>query len=78
MLEEYTELTSANIIKLWKKKGKPEVPLDPGAKIGNLETYLEQGIVNVDHLGALGEVIKEWKKEQGKGTVTKKRKRKGG
>ncbi len=46
--------------------------------LGNLETYLEHGIVNVDHLGALGEVIKGWKKEQGKGTVTKKRKRKGG
>ncbi len=62
MLEEYVELTFANIIKLWKKRGKPEVPLGPGVKIGNLETYLEQGIMDVDQLGALGEIVKEWKK----------------
>jgi len=63
MLEEYVELTSANIIKLWEKKGKPEVPLGPGVKIGNLETYLGQGIVDIDQLGALGEMVKEWKKK---------------
>jgi len=62
MLEEYADLTSANIIKLWKKRGKPGISLGPGVKIGNLETYLEQGIVDIDHLGALGEVVKEWKK----------------
>jgi len=62
MLEEYVDLTSANIIKLWKKRGKPEVPLGPGVKIGNLETYLEQEVVDIDHLGALGELVKEWKK----------------
>ncbi|MBA7676637.1 hypothetical protein ES703_84881 [subsurface metagenome] len=62
MLEEYVELTPAKIIKLWKKKGSPEVPLGTGVKIGNLETYLEQGIVDVDQLGALGELVKEWKK----------------
>ncbi|MBA7594938.1 hypothetical protein ES703_01894 [subsurface metagenome] len=78
MLEEYVELTTAKIIKLWKKKGSPEVPLGPGVKIGNLETYLAQGIIDIDQLGALCEVVKEWKKEQGEGAVTKKRKRKGG
>jgi len=70
MLEEYVELTTAKIINLWKKKGSPEVPLGPGVKIGNLETYLAQGIIDIDQLGALGEVIKEWKKleaETGKG-----------
>ncbi len=60
MLEEYIELTYAEIIELWKKKGKPEVPLGPGVKIGNLETYLKQGIVDMDQLGALGEIVKEW------------------
>jgi len=61
MLEEYVGLTSANIIKLWEKKGSPEVPLSQGVKIGNLETYLEQGIIDIDQLGALGEIVKEWK-----------------
>ena len=60
MLEEYVELTCAKIIALWKKKGSPEVPLGPGVKIGNLETYLKQGIVDMDQLGALGEIIKGW------------------
>ncbi len=60
MLEEYVELTCAKIIALWKKRGSPEVPLGPGVKIGDLETYLKQGIVDVDQLGALGEIIKEW------------------
>ena len=63
MLEEYVKLTCSEIIKLWKKKGSPEVPLSQGVKIGNLETYLEQGIVDIDQLGALGEVVKEWKKK---------------
>ncbi len=64
MLEEYVELTSAKIIKLWKKKGKPGIPLGPGVKIGNLETYLEQGIVDMDQLGALSEIVQQWKKPE--------------
>ena len=62
MLEEYVGLTSPEVVKLWKKKGKPEVPLGQGVKIRNLETYLNQGIINMEHLGILGELIKEWKK----------------
>ena len=62
MLEEYVELTSANIIKLWKKLGSPEVQLGPGVEIGNLGTFLEQRVLDIDQLGALGEVIKKWTK----------------
>ena len=55
MLEEYTEMAVEQIVESWKRDGSPAIIIDEGTKIANLESYLERGIMNIDHLAIIGE-----------------------
>jgi len=60
MLLEHTGLTVEEIVAIWKREGNPELLLDSGDKIGNLERYLEIGIMDINHLGVISEQISIW------------------
>lgn len=59
MLNELEGMRIDQVLKLWEESGKPAIQVDQGTKIADLSTFLEKGSVRVDHLGALGDWLRQ-------------------